>query len=71
MTIFVFDRVENIVGKGENLLLLPQCFHKDFLLQVIKKSGLCGKELNYSISVKKGILKFLWYISIEIPSTDF
>ena len=30
---FVFDRVENIVGKGENpsyqhFLLLPQCFQK-------------------------------------------
>ena len=31
--IFVFDRVENIVGKGENdgyqhFLLFPQCFQK-------------------------------------------
>ena len=35
------DRIENIVGKGENtayqhLLLFPQCF---------QKSGLCDKEL--------------------------
>ena len=33
MIISVFDRVENIVGKGENagnqhLLLFPQCFQK-------------------------------------------
>ena len=35
MMIFVFDRVENIVGKGENagyqhFLLLPQCFQRAF-----------------------------------------
>ena len=35
MKIFVFDRVENIVGKGENagyqhFLLFPQCFQRDF-----------------------------------------
>ena len=39
--IFVFDRVENIVGKGENagyqhFLLFPQCFQKAFLLRVVK-----------------------------------
>ena len=33
--VFVFDRVENIVGKGENagyqhFLLFPQCFPKGF-----------------------------------------
>ena len=35
MMIFVFDRVENIVGKGENagyqhFLLFPQCFQRFF-----------------------------------------
>ena len=35
MMIFVFDRVENIVGKGENAcyqhyLLFPQCFQRAF-----------------------------------------
>ena len=35
MMIFVFDRVENIVEKGENagdqhFLLLPQCFQRAF-----------------------------------------
>ena len=35
MIIFVFDRVENTVGKGENagyqhFLLFPQCFQKAF-----------------------------------------
>ena len=36
MLISVFDRIENIVSKGENdgyqhFLLFLQCFHKDFL----------------------------------------
>ena len=38
---FAFDRVENIVGKGENaghqhFLLFPQCFEKDFVLGWLK-----------------------------------
>ena len=41
MMIFVFDGVENIVGKGENagyqhFLPFPQCFQKAFLLGVVK-----------------------------------
>ena len=36
MIVSIFDRVENIVGKGENadnqhFLLFPQCFEKAFL----------------------------------------
>ena len=47
--IFVFDRVENIVGKGENaghqhFLLFPQCFRRAFYLGLLK-SGLYVKEL--------------------------
>ena len=43
MMIYVFDRVKNIVGKGENagyqhFLLFPQCFQKASVL-----GGLCGK----------------------------
>ena len=39
--ISVFDRVENIVGKGENagyqhVLLLPQCFQKPSFFRVVK-----------------------------------
>ena len=39
--IFVLDRVENIVGKGENagyqhFLLFPQCFQKASFLGVVK-----------------------------------
>ena len=50
--IFVFDRIENIVGKGENadyqhFLLFPQCFLKGFLLKVIKCQGLCGEGLTH------------------------
>ena len=40
-TIFVFDRVENIVGKGENagyqhFLLFPQCFQKASFQRSVK-----------------------------------
>ena len=39
--IFVVDRIENIVGKGENagyqhFLIFPQCFSKGFLPRVVK-----------------------------------
>ena len=48
--ISVSDRVENIVGKGENagsqhFLLFPQCSQKDSS-SGRSKSELCGKELN-------------------------
>ena len=41
MIISVLDRVENIVGKGENagyqhFLLFPQCFQKDSFLWSLK-----------------------------------
>ena len=41
MTISVFDRLENTVGKGENaghqhFLLLPQCFEKASFLGSLK-----------------------------------
>ena len=41
MMIFVFERVENIVGKGENagyqhFLLFPQCFQEAFYLGLLK-----------------------------------
>ena len=41
MMIFVFDRIDNIVGKGENaghqhFLVFPQCFQKGFFLRVVK-----------------------------------
>ena len=41
MIISVFDRVENIVGKGENaghqhFLLFPQCFEKAFFPDLSK-----------------------------------
>ena len=41
MMISVFDRVENMVGKGENadyqhFLLFPQCFPKPSFLRFIK-----------------------------------
>ena len=47
--IFGFDRVKNIVGKGENagyqhFLLFPQCFSKDFLLRVVKSQNCVVKS---------------------------
>ena len=46
---FVFGRVENIVGKGENAGYqhFLTMFSKGFFLKVVKKSGLCGKKLTY------------------------
>ena len=46
---FVFDGVENIVGKGENagyqhFLLFPHCFPKASTSGFLKVWGLCGKE---------------------------
>ena len=50
MLFSLFDRVENIVGKGENagyqhFLLFPQCFPKPSSSGSLK-SGLCCKGLN-------------------------
>ena len=41
MMIFVFDRVENIMGKGENagnqhFLLFPQCFQRAYYPGLLK-----------------------------------
>ena len=52
MLISVFDRVENIVGKGENagyqhFLLFPPCFQK-FFFQGCYKLASCGKKLSKS-----------------------
>ena len=46
-----FDRVKNIVGKGENagyqhFLLFPKCFKKLSLSGLLKNSGLCDLELS-------------------------
>ena len=48
---YLFDRVENIVGKGENavyqhFLLFPQCFSKDFFPGFLNLS-LLGEMLKY------------------------
>ena len=52
MMIPVFDRLENIVGKGENagyqhFLLFLHCFQKVSFFGSLK-SGFCGKELTHS-----------------------
>ena len=58
MIIFVFNTIENIVGKGENagyqhFLLFQQCFQKAFYSGSLK-SGLYGKELT---STRLGLMK--------------
>ena len=59
--IFFFDRVENIVGKGENagyqyFLLFPQCFQNMFYSGLL---GLCGKELTIRFRQSKVVLLFV------------
>ena len=54
--ISVSDRVENIVGKGENagyqhFLLFPQCFFKRLL-----SKGLCGYTISITCPTKANIL---------------
>ena len=49
MMISVFDRVENIVGEGENagyqhFLLFPQCFQKGFYLGVVESQDCAVKS---------------------------
>ena len=53
---FIWERVENTVGKGENagyqhFLLLLQCFQKLSFPEVFKV-GLCGKELSLIVICK-------------------
>ena len=52
--ISVFDRVENIVGKGENagnqhFLLFPQCFQKASFLGVVKSRDCVVKCWDYLV----------------------
>ena len=49
MMIFLSDRVENIVGKGENagfqhFLLFPQYFQKGFFFRIVKSRGCVAKS---------------------------
>ena len=59
------DRIENIVGKGENagyqhFLLFLQCFQKPSFLGLLK-IGLCGRELKYKpFQTKEGFWKQKW-----------
>ena len=63
MTISYSDRVENTVEKRENVVyqhfpLFPQCFPSVFFCKIVKKSGLCGKELSHILGLDKLILNF-------------
>ena len=45
MTIFVFDRVENIVGKGDNAFYpFPSMFSKGVLVRVVKSHDCVAKS---------------------------
>ena len=66
MMIYLFDRVEDIVGKGENagyqhFLLFPQCFQKDFFSKGCKISG-------YQVKGSPTFLKF--HITFRYCLTD-
>ena len=55
-TVYVYDRVENIVGKGENagyqhFLLFPQCFQKVFFLRVVKSRDCAVKSWCYYLNL--------------------
>ena len=55
MMISVFDRIENIVGKGENadyqhFLLFPQCFQKASFLGVVKSRDCVVKSFKVPIA---------------------
>ena len=57
MMIPVFDRVENIVGKGENagyqhFLLVPQCFSKPSSLRSLKVQIVWYRVNPYHIKVQ-------------------
>ena len=54
---FVFGRIENMVGKGENagyqhFLLFPQCFQK-LSFQRCLKPGLCGNGFRLPVLGKR------------------
>ena len=54
---FVLERVENMVGKGENagyqhFLLFLQCFQKASVTGSLEVR-MCGKELNYKLTLKE------------------
>ena len=57
MIISVFDRVENIVGKGEIGLLFPQCFQKAYFpgasKGVVVWEWVKGTKKNNSSRVRK------------------
>ena len=56
--IYVFDRVENIVGKGENasdqhFLLYPQCFQRPSFSGVVKsRDGVVKEYMSFLDSSK-------------------
>ena len=52
MVSFVFDRIENILGKGENagiqhFLLFPKCFQKASSPGLYQNTGLFGKGMTF------------------------
>ena len=54
---FVFDRVENILGRRENvgfqhLLLFPHCFPKGFFLNVVKTRDCLNTDVFIFVKLK-------------------
>ena len=62
MIISVFDKVENIVGKGENagyqhFFLFPQCILKRLLSQ---KVSFCGKWVDHKDMLLNPVMKYTY-----------
>ena len=74
MTISLFDRVENTVGKEENtgyqyFLLFPQCFPKPTSFGSLN-SGLCGKELKQIFFPATFCLSILMHLRKAVGHLD-
>ena len=73
--ISVLDRVENIVGKGENagyqhFLLFPQCFLKTSFVGS-KRLGLCGKGAKKFQKVQKNFNTCLKFRTKDLTHCSF
>ena len=63
---FIFNRRENIVGKGENagiqhFLLFPQCFHKVSSFELVKTWHFFGKRIKRQLEDRE--LSLQWILS--------
>ena len=74
--IYVFDRVENIVGKGQNagyqhFLLFPQCFQKLSFSGSLKVVIVSEHALVFTLFAVQVFLKTLWEKEKLLATTNF